>query len=226
MPKYVPLKHYRGGPEPHHPFPPMDQWVPEDVEAHMAFLRQFRDLLDENGEYVAAQALTPAPNPGGTMTSTTPDQRAVRLQRTIPAPPDRVYRAWLEPDLLRRWPAPPGLVVSRAEVDERVGGAHRIWHAHGDVEAGGFESELVELDPAKRIVFRWGFVGPERLDGPHYDSRLTITLNETADSATDLTLAHERLDELEAGMPGMADSVAVGWDYTLDVLAATCGEAA
>jgi hypothetical protein len=31
MPKYLLLKHYRGGPEPHHPFPPMDQWAPEDV---------------------------------------------------------------------------------------------------------------------------------------------------------------------------------------------------
>ena len=27
MPKYLLLKHYRGGPEPHHPFPPMDQWA-------------------------------------------------------------------------------------------------------------------------------------------------------------------------------------------------------
>ena len=39
MPKYLLLKHYRGGPTPHHPFPPMDQWAPEDVEAHMAFLK-------------------------------------------------------------------------------------------------------------------------------------------------------------------------------------------
>ena len=35
MPKYLLLKHYRGGPEPHRPFPPMDQWAPEDVEAQM-----------------------------------------------------------------------------------------------------------------------------------------------------------------------------------------------
>ena len=60
MPKYLLLKHYRGGPEPHHPFPPMDQWAPEDVEAHMAFLRHVSELLEENGEYVDAQALTPA----------------------------------------------------------------------------------------------------------------------------------------------------------------------
>ncbi len=60
MPKYLILKRYRGGPEPHHPFPPMDQWAPEDVEAHIAFQRHVRKLLEESGEYVDAQALTPA----------------------------------------------------------------------------------------------------------------------------------------------------------------------
>src|SRR4051794_1586712 len=61
MPKYLLLKHYRGGPEPHRPVPPIDQWAPEDVEAHMAFQNHVSELLEENGEYVDAQALTPAP---------------------------------------------------------------------------------------------------------------------------------------------------------------------
>ena len=60
MPKYLLLKHYRGGPQPHHPFPPMDQWATEDVEAHMAFLHHVGALLEKNGELVDAQALTPA----------------------------------------------------------------------------------------------------------------------------------------------------------------------
>src|SRR3954454_6943788 len=60
MPKYLLLKHYRGGPEPHHRFPPMDQWAPEDVEAHMSFLKRVGELLEENGEYVDVRALTPA----------------------------------------------------------------------------------------------------------------------------------------------------------------------
>jgi hypothetical protein len=38
----------------------MDQWAPEDVEAHMGFLKHVSELLEENGEYVDAQALTPA----------------------------------------------------------------------------------------------------------------------------------------------------------------------
>ena len=60
MPKYLLLKRYRGGPEPHRPVPPIDQWAPEDVEAHMAFQHHVSELLEENGEYVDVQALTPA----------------------------------------------------------------------------------------------------------------------------------------------------------------------
>ena len=59
MPKYLLLKHYRGGPEPYLPFPPMDQWDPEDVDAHMAFLHEVRRVLEERGEFVDARALTP-----------------------------------------------------------------------------------------------------------------------------------------------------------------------
>ncbi|WP_026910802.1 YciI family protein [Patulibacter minatonensis] len=59
MPKFLILKHYRGGPEPHHPFPPMDQWDPKDVEAHIEFQRQVVKMLEDAGEFVDAQALTP-----------------------------------------------------------------------------------------------------------------------------------------------------------------------
>jgi hypothetical protein len=60
MPKYLLLKHYRGGRQPHRPCPPMDEWAPEDVEAHFAFLRRVGAMLEERGEYVDVQALTPA----------------------------------------------------------------------------------------------------------------------------------------------------------------------
>src|SRR3954463_745548 len=59
MPKYLLLNASRAGPAPPHPVPPMDQWAPEDVEAHMAFLRHVTALLEENGEYVGHQGLTP-----------------------------------------------------------------------------------------------------------------------------------------------------------------------
>ena len=58
MPKYLLLKHYRGFPEPYRPCPPMDQWAPEDVDAHMKFLHEVSRILRESGEFVDAQALT------------------------------------------------------------------------------------------------------------------------------------------------------------------------
>jgi uncharacterized protein YndB with AHSA1/START domain len=159
------------------------------------------------------------------MTPDTGEQAVVRLHRTILAPPDQVYRAWLEPDVLRRWLAPAGLAVTRVEVDERVGGHHRIWQAGADGDAGGFDSELLELVPNQRIVFLWRFVGPERIADPAHDSRLTIALREAPGGATALTLVHERLDALDAAMPGMAEATARGWDQALDKLAATTGVA-
>ena len=58
--KYLLLKHYRGGPTPAVDFPPMDRWRPEEVDAHIQFMRDFAAGLQESGEYVDGQALTPA----------------------------------------------------------------------------------------------------------------------------------------------------------------------
>jgi hypothetical protein len=54
--KYLLLKHYRGSHEPLD-CPPMDQWAPDEVEAHLQFMRDFADRLQDSGEFVDAQAL-------------------------------------------------------------------------------------------------------------------------------------------------------------------------
>jgi uncharacterized protein YndB with AHSA1/START domain len=155
------------------------------------------------------------------MTPTAEEHAVVRLERTIPAPPHRVYRAWLEPALLARWMGPGSLEVTRVEVDERIGGHYRIWQADSGAIVGGFGCEVLELVTDQRIVLRWGFVGPERTDGPIYDSLLTITLHEAREGATTLVLLHERLDELAAAMPHVAQNVDPGWQDALGKLVAT-----
>jgi uncharacterized protein YndB with AHSA1/START domain len=152
------------------------------------------------------------------MTTPPEEHPVVRLERTIPATPHSVYRAWLEPDLVRRWMAPGNLQAARVEIDERVGGHYRIWHAESSSDVGGFDAELLELVPDQRIVWRWGFVGPKRSEGPTYDSRLSITLLDAPGGATTLTLVHERLDSLAAALPDVADGVGRGWNDVLDQL--------
>lgn len=56
--KYLLLKHYRGAKPMGHDVP-MDQWTPEEVEAHIGFMRDFAARLEESGELVDAQALAP-----------------------------------------------------------------------------------------------------------------------------------------------------------------------
>ena len=153
------------------------------------------------------------------MSASTEDHAAVRLERLIPAPPGPVP-AWLDPGLLQRWMAPGGLTMARAEVEEWPGGYYRIWQEDSGRDVGGFEAELLELVPDERLVFRWGFVGPERTDGPVFDSLLTVTLRPDEAGGTVLTLVHEHLGELAAALPQVAENVGPGWEAALGKLAA------
>ncbi|NMO50018.1 hypothetical protein HH310_02255 [Actinoplanes sp. TBRC 11911] len=59
MAKYLLLKHYRGGHAPAVEIPPMDQWTPAEVDAHMQFMHDFGARLEKAGEFADAQALAP-----------------------------------------------------------------------------------------------------------------------------------------------------------------------
>ncbi|GAB3370187.1 YciI family protein [Amycolatopsis echigonensis] len=57
MAKYLLLKHYRGAPASVNDVP-MDQWTPEEVTAHIQYMRDFAKRLEETGEFVSEQALS------------------------------------------------------------------------------------------------------------------------------------------------------------------------
>jgi hypothetical protein len=56
--KYLLLKHYRGAPASVNDVP-MDRWTPEEVDAHLQYMRDFAARLGETGEFVDGQALAP-----------------------------------------------------------------------------------------------------------------------------------------------------------------------
>src|SRR5689334_397420 len=58
MAKYLLLKHYRGAPAPVNNVP-MDQWTPDEVEAHIRFMNEFAARLESSGEFIDGQALSP-----------------------------------------------------------------------------------------------------------------------------------------------------------------------
>ena len=150
---------------------------------------------------------------------------AARVQRTLPFPRERVYRAWLDPDTMVRWLVDPRFTDGRAEVDERVGGDYRIFQVdpEGDM-TGGSENRIVELVPNERIVISWRFAGPNRQEDLSPETRLTVTFAEPRPGETELTVVHEQLDELAAAMPDVAGEVENGWNNTLDRLAPVLSE--
>ena len=58
MAKFLLLKHYRGAPKGVNDVP-MDQWAPDEVDAHMQYMNDFAARLEATGEYVGGQALAP-----------------------------------------------------------------------------------------------------------------------------------------------------------------------
>ncbi|MFC4784693.1 YciI family protein [Nocardioides sp. GCM10023255] len=58
MAKYLLLKHYRGAPAPENNVP-MDRWTPAEVSAHIQYMRDLAARLEDSGEFVDAQALSP-----------------------------------------------------------------------------------------------------------------------------------------------------------------------
>jgi uncharacterized protein YndB with AHSA1/START domain len=76
----------------------------------------------------------------------------VRLHRVLRAPPERVYRAFLDADALAKWMAPNGFTGKVHRLDARVGGAYRMSFTNFTTRAShSFGGEYLELVPHQRI---------------------------------------------------------------------------
>jgi uncharacterized protein YndB with AHSA1/START domain len=147
---------------------------------------------------------------------------AVQVTRTISAPLERVYRAWLDPELARQWLSPSQFSASKVEVDERVGGRHSTWQVDSDGEdVGGIEAEILEFVPNRRISLRWWFVEPDRYADPDFETRVTAWFTAGSEpDTTELTVVHERIDAAERQQAGLADEIPNGWNQAFDKLEA------
>jgi uncharacterized protein YndB with AHSA1/START domain len=90
---------------------------------------------------------------------TLPTDEEILITREFDAPPDLVYRAYTEPDLVRRWWSGRRGEMTLAEIDLRVGGRWRyVMVADGGFEVA-FHGEYRELVTGERIVTTEVFEG-------------------------------------------------------------------
>lgn len=138
---------------------------------------------------------------------------SLRLTRTIPADPEAVFRAWTDPERMKRWMCPEGAVVAEAEADLRVGGAYRIVMRTPDDAVHTATGEYREIDRPRRLVFTWGW---EEESASVEPGESVVTLEFAGrDGSTDLVLLHERLPNAES-----RDGHESGWRSSLDKLEA------
>ena len=116
----------------------------------------------------------------GTLTVTTPTDREIVLTRVFDAPAHLVYRAFTDPELLKRWFGPHGWSLTVCEVDLRVGGAWRYVLKGPDGTTMGMGGVYQEIVPGRRTVHT------ESFDDYPGDSVVTTVLTEH-DGKTTLT---------------------------------------
>ncbi len=139
----------------------------------------------------------------------------VDIEKTINAPIERVFDAWLDPELLSRFMLPmPGMKHPRVTCDPRQGGDFEIVMYVGDNEVP-HTGRYLEVERPHKLAFSW--VSPASRD----DSVVTLTFSETGEQGTHVHLRHVKFyDE------GRRADHEGGWTHILETLAAAMSPAA
>ena len=137
-------------------------------------------------------------------------ENTLNLRRIFKAPREKVFRAWTDPEELKKWWGPPGYGTPSAEVDLRVGGKYRLGMRklpEGPVFylAGTYR----EVRPPERLVYTWRWEAEPELG----DTLVTVEFHDRGGS-TEIVLTHELFptekarQEHERGWSGGLDNLA------------------
>ena len=135
---------------------------------------------------------------------------AVRLQRVLRAPPERVYRAFLEADAMAKWIPPYGFTCQVQQMDARVGGTFKMSFTNfGTGHIHSFGGEYLELVPHELIRYT------DQFDDPNLPGVLTVTVRLTA------VMCGTELSIVQEGIPAVipVEMCYLGWQESLAQLA-------
>ena len=143
---------------------------------------------------------------------TLPSNREVKVTRSFKAPRTLVFRAFTEPELLRRWLlGPPGWSMPVCEMDLRVGGRYRWrWRSEKDGSEFGFTGTFRQIEPPSKLVHTEAYE-PGTVGGgyPGTESIVTVTFTEDRGVTTMTTLIDFGSQEARDGAlkTGMTDGM-------------------
>ena len=134
----------------------------------------------------------------------------VRLHRVFKAAPERVYRAFLEPDAMVKWLPPNGFTGKVHKMDARVGGSHRMSFTNFTTGQGhSFGGEYQELVPNERIRYT------DKFDDLNLPGQMQVTVTfKKVSVGTELNIVQEGIP---AAIP--TEMCYLGWQESLALLA-------
>ena len=134
----------------------------------------------------------------------------ITLHRVLRAPPERVYRAFLDPAALAKWLPPHGFTGTVHELDAKVGGKYRMSFTNfGSGNSHSFGGEYLELVPGKRIVHT------DRFDDPNLPGEMITTIAFVKVSCG--TELHVTQEGVPSAIP--PEMCYLGWQESLTLLA-------
>ena len=134
----------------------------------------------------------------------------VRLHRVLKAPPDKVYRAFLNPDAMAKWIAPFGFTCTVHHMEPKVGGTFKMSFTNFTTGKGhSFGGEYLELVPNERLHYT------DKFDDPNLPGviKVTVTLKKVM-CGTDLNVTQEGIPDV---IP--VEMCYLGWQESLIQLA-------
>ena len=134
----------------------------------------------------------------------------IRLHRVLRATPERVYRAFLEPEAMVKWFPPNGFTGKVHHMDARVGGSYRMSFTNFTTgKSHSFGGEYLELVPNERIRHT------DKFDDPNLPGlmQVTITIKKVSCGA-EVNITQEGVPET---IP--AEACYLGWQESLALLA-------
>ena len=138
------------------------------------------------------------------------DLNTARLHRVLRAPPERVYRAFVDPDAMAKWLPPHGFTGKVHHLDARAGGSYRMSFTNFSTgKSHSFGGKYIELTPHEQISYTDQFEDPN-MPG---EMRVAISLRPVA-CGTELTIVQE-------GIPSAipVELCYLGWQESLSSLA-------
>ena len=127
----------------------------------------------------------------------------VRMRQTVAGSREEVFRAWTDPEELKKWFGPGEFTIPTAELDLRPGGEYEIVMKPAEGDGMKLTGSYREIDPPSRLVFTWSW---RHVWAEAPDSVVTVEFHEVPEG-TEIVLTHGDFDSEDGGAP-----YRMGWE--------------